>query len=51
MCRTGHHCAQPYVDSFGHHQVLRLSAYAYTTEDDIAAAFRALDETVPLVAV
>lgn len=49
MCRTGHHCAQPYVDAFGHGQVLRISAYAYTTDDDIDAAFAALDEAVPLV--
>lgn len=49
MCRTGHHCAQPYVGQFGHGQVLRMSAYVYTSEDDIDAAFRALDETFPIL--
>jgi cysteine desulfurase/selenocysteine lyase len=49
MCRTGHHCAQPFVDAFGRGQVLRMSAYAYTTGGDITAAFEALDEAVPLV--
>jgi cysteine desulfurase/selenocysteine lyase len=50
MCRSGKHCAQPYVDSFGLGQVLRLSAYVYTTEEDVQHAFTALDEAVPLVA-
>lgn len=50
MCRTGHHCAQPFVDAFGHGHVLRMSGYVYTTDDDVEAAFRALDEAVPLVA-
>jgi cysteine desulfurase/selenocysteine lyase len=49
MCRTGHHCAQPFVDAFGHGQVLRMSGYVYTADHDIEAAFRALDEAVPLV--
>lgn len=49
MCRTGHHCAQPFVDAFGHGQVLRMSGYVYTADQDIEAAFRALDEAVPLI--
>lgn len=49
MCRSGHHCAQPFVDSRSSGQVLRLSAYAYTTDDDIKTAFGALDEAFPLV--
>jgi cysteine desulfurase/selenocysteine lyase len=49
MCRSGHHCAQPFVDSRSNGQVLRLSAYAYTTDDDIKTAFAALDEAFPLV--
>jgi cysteine desulfurase / selenocysteine lyase len=48
MCRTGHHCAQPFVSQFGHGQVLRMSAYVYTSSDDIGAAFQALDETFPI---
>ncbi len=50
MCRTGHHCAQPYVTQFGHGQVLRMSAYVYTDEGDISSAFQALDELYPIVA-
>ena len=50
MCRTGHHCAQPYVEAFGSGQVLRISGYVYTTERDVDAAFEALDQTYPLVA-
>lgn len=50
MCRSGHHCAQPFVDAFGHGQVLRMSGYVYTSDDDVEAAFRALDEAVPLIA-
>lgn len=49
MCRSGKHCAQPYVDAFGQGQVLRLSAYAYTTEEEVREAFAALDEAVPLI--
>ncbi|HEX5117817.1 MAG TPA: aminotransferase class V-fold PLP-dependent enzyme [Pseudonocardiaceae bacterium] len=49
MCRTGHHCAQPYVESFGRGQVLRISGYVYTNEQDVRAAFDALDQTVPLL--
>ena len=50
MCRTGHHCAQPFVSQFGLGQVLRMSAHVYTSEDDISAGFQALDEVYPLVA-
>jgi cysteine desulfurase/selenocysteine lyase len=49
MCRTGHHCAQPYVDAFGNGQVLRISSHVYTTDEDINTAFEALDEAFPLV--
>jgi cysteine desulfurase/selenocysteine lyase len=49
MCRTGHHCAQPYVDGFGAGQVLRISGHVYTTEQEVHAAFEALDQTFPLV--
>jgi len=49
MCRSGHLCAQPLVDELAHGQVLRLSAYVYTTEQDALRAFDALDNTFPLV--
>lgn len=45
MCRTGHHCAQPLVDNFsGGPEVLRASAYAYNTLQEVAAFYKALDE-------
>jgi cysteine desulfurase/selenocysteine lyase len=44
MCRSGHMCCQPFVaDRFGG-EVLRASAYVYTSEDDITRFFDALDE-------
>lgn len=49
MCRTGHHCAQPFVDSFGVGQVLRISGHVYTTAEEVHAAFTALDRVIPLV--
>jgi cysteine desulfurase / selenocysteine lyase len=45
MCRTGHMCAQPLVDRYAGSQILRMSAYLYNTEDEVCAAFSALDET------
>jgi cysteine desulfurase/selenocysteine lyase len=44
MCRTGHHCAQPLIDAFTTDEVLRASAYAYNTTEEIAAFFNALDD-------
>ena len=44
MCRNGHLCAQPYVDEHADGQVLRISAYIYTSESDIELFFSALDE-------
>ncbi|WP_433328083.1 aminotransferase class V-fold PLP-dependent enzyme [Spirillospora sp. CA-294931] len=47
MCRSGHLCAQPLVDRFTDHEVLRISAYVYNDEEQIARAFAALDEILP----
>lgn len=44
MCRSGHMCAQPVVDRLATGPVLRLSAYLYNDERDIARAFDAIDE-------
>lgn len=44
MCRNGHLCAQPYVEDQAGSQVLRISAYLYSTDEDIEAFFSALDE-------
>jgi cysteine desulfurase/selenocysteine lyase len=50
MCRTGHLCAQPYVDSHAGKQVLRMSTYVYSRGADVVAAFAALDELYPMFA-
>ena len=44
MCRSGHMCCQPFVDARFGGEVLRASAYVYTTDDDITRFFEALDE-------
>ncbi len=44
MCRSGHMCCQPFVNARFGGEVLRASAYVYTTEDDIKRLFEALDE-------
>jgi cysteine desulfurase/selenocysteine lyase len=46
MCRTGHMCAQPLVDHYTDGEVLRMSAYLYTTSTDVRTVFAALDEVV-----
>lgn len=49
LCRTGHMCAQPYVDLGGQGQVLRASAYIYNTQDDILRLFQALDQVIDII--
>jgi cysteine desulfurase / selenocysteine lyase len=44
MCRTGHMCAQPFVDRMTGDEVLRISGYVYNDTADIAVVFAALDE-------
>lgn len=44
MCRSGHLCCQPFVHSRFGGEVLRASAYVYTTEEDVLRFFDALDE-------
>ncbi len=44
MCRNGHLCAQPYIDAVGQGQVLRASAYFYTSTADIDKFFSSLDD-------
>ena len=46
MCRSGHMCAQPVVDSFTSGEVLRASAYIYNTASEIETLFGGLDELV-----
>ena len=44
MCRSGHMCAQPYIDSQSNGEVLRASCYLYNTKQDVIDLFQALDE-------
>jgi cysteine desulfurase / selenocysteine lyase len=44
MARSGTHCAQPYYQSIGLTGGLRLSAYVYTTIEELDRAFDAIDE-------
>jgi cysteine desulfurase/selenocysteine lyase len=43
MCRSGHLCAQPIVDSFSTRGVLRASCYVYNNGNDVKRFFKALD--------
>lgn len=49
MCRNGHLCAQPYIDALSQGQVLRASAYFYTSKDDIRRFFNSLDEIASML--
>ncbi len=44
MCRNGYLCSQPLVIRHAENPVLRLSGYVYTSADDVARAFAALDD-------
>jgi cysteine desulfurase/selenocysteine lyase len=44
ICRSGHLCCQPFVHARFGGEVLRASAYVYTSEDDVTRFFDALDE-------
>ena len=44
MCRTGHLCAQPYVNAVTSGQVIRVSGYFYNQLSDVERVFSALDE-------
>ncbi len=49
MCRSGHMCAQPFVDYLTDGEILRASCYLYNTKQDIIDLFQALDQLHPLV--
>ncbi|MFC4908259.1 aminotransferase class V-fold PLP-dependent enzyme [Actinomadura gamaensis] len=52
MCRSGKLCAQPMVDGDGDGRpVLRISAYVYTTPEELGIAFAALDEVLTVTGV
>lgn len=50
MCRSGHLCGQPLVDAHGDGEVLRVSAYVYSTAAEVRAVFAALDALIPAFA-
>ena len=44
MCRSGHMCCQPFVHACFGGEVMRASAYVYTSEEEVMQFFDALDE-------
>ena len=50
MCRTGHMCAQPLVDSLAQGEVLRASAFVYNSPAEVQALYRALDSLIEFFA-
>lgn len=44
MCRSGHMCAQPFVDFLSDGEIFRASGYLYNNRQDIIDLFQALDE-------
>ena len=48
--RSGHHCAQPLLRSFGLEYALRVSPACYNTPEEIDAFLAALERVIPLCA-
>ena len=44
MCRSGHMCAQPFVDYLSEGEILRASGYLYNNRKDLTEFFQALDQ-------
>lgn len=49
FCRTGHMCAQPFIDSITDDEILRVSGYIYNDNSDIDFLFSALDDVIQYV--
>ncbi len=49
MCRTGHLCAQPYIDVMSKGQVLRASAYFYTSLESVDKFFESVDQIADML--
>lgn len=47
--RTGHHCAEPLIDSLGIPGTVRMSFALYTEKEDIDAAIKALNRAVGML--
>ena len=47
--RTGHHCAEPLLASYGHQAVARASFGLYNTREEVDCFFDALHRVVPML--
>lgn len=47
--RTGHHCAEPLLRSYGHEAVARASFGLYNTREEVDSFFEALHRVVPML--
>ena len=47
--RTGHHCAEPLLTSYGHQAVARASFGLYNTREEVDRFFDALHRVVPML--
>ena len=47
--RTGHHCAEPLLASYGHQAIARASFALYNTREEVDRFFDALHRVVPLL--
>ena len=47
--RTGHHCAEPLLASYGHQAVARASFGLYNTREEVDRFFDALHRVVPML--
>jgi cysteine desulfurase/selenocysteine lyase len=44
MCRSGHMCAQPFVDFLADGEIIRAAGYLYNNKQDVIELFQAFDE-------
>ncbi len=47
--RTGHHCAEPLLNAFGHTSIARASFALYNTKEEVDQFFMALARVVPML--
>ena len=47
--RTGHHCAEPLLASYGHQAIARASFALYNTREEVDRFFDALHRVVPML--
>jgi cysteine desulfurase/selenocysteine lyase len=44
MCRSGHMCAQPFVDYLADGEIIRAAGYLYNNKQDVIELFQAFDQ-------